>query len=245
MFFGYKMTLRCFAKAFQPGKLTLTLLRQCSSASHSLKSESGGSSVVKENSFQPSSLDIPPVLFIAKFNRLIEISEFSRSLPHQQLQQLDATKEEGSLSGGSDDRDDRFVESNWSPQSLTQNKIKFILDQVRRNKTFDSLSEKLQECPGPLFESPPKAIGIDYVRDHLFADEEKIKAKSDGVVLQPPKSSASEDGDLLHWASTKLDLRRLPTYYMMLSKFRLTLLVNLLLKISLQALYVVTFALRF
>lgn len=216
------MTSLCLAKAFQPGKLTLTWLRQCSSASYSLKAESGGSSVVKENSFQPSSLDIPPVLFIAKYNRLIEIGEFSRSLPHQL--QPDVTKEDGALRPpGLDERDDRSVESNWSPQSLTQNKIKFILEAVRHTKTFESLAEKLQECPGPLFETPPKAIGVDYVRDHLFADEEKIRVKSDGVVLQPTKTS--EDGELLHWTSTKLDLRRLPTYYMMLSKFRLTLLV--------------------
>jgi hypothetical protein len=78
------MTTLCIAKAFQPGKLALTWLRYCSSVSP-LKSEAGGSTLIKENSFHQSSLDIPPVLFIAKYNRLIETADFSKSISQPQL----------------------------------------------------------------------------------------------------------------------------------------------------------------
>jgi hypothetical protein len=118
-------------------------------------------------------------------------------------------------------------ESNWSPHSITQTKINFIVEAVQHTKTYESLAERLKECPVALFETPPKAIGVDYVRDHMFTDEEKILTKSDIVRLQK-KSGVTDDGDLLHWMSTKLDLNKLPTYYMMLSKFRLTLLVILM-----------------
>lgn len=211
------MTAMCITKVYQPGKWTLSCLRYCSSVSHLFKTEAGGSTVVKETSVQTHSLDVPPVLFIAKYNRLIETTDFSKTL-------APAVSKEQTIP----EREERLEESNWSPQSLTHKKLKFILEAVQHTKTFESLSERLKECPLALFEAPPKAVGVDYVRDHLFADEEQISndgQKSDGLVLKKEASAAKGD-DLLHWTSAKLDLRKLPTYYMMLSKFRLTLLVR-------------------
>ena len=197
--------------------MTLGWLRYCSSVSHSFKTEAaGGSTIVREPLIQTSSLDFPPVLFIAKYNRLIDTADFSKTITPLVSAEHHPEIEE------------KFEESNWSPQSLTQKKVKFILEAVQHTKTFESLSERLKECPSALFETPPKAVGVDYVRDHLFVDEEHISnnaRKSDGLVLK--ESSVTEADDLLHWTSVKLDLRKLPTYYMMLSKFRLTLLVNI------------------
>ena len=131
---SFKMTTLCFAKAYHPGKLTFSSLRHCSSISQSLKTEAGGSTVIKE-SYSPSvSLDIPPVLFIAKYNRLIETSDFSKTAPpnqpkedinqetlhqqqHQQHQQQLQQQQQN-------EKEDRFEENNWSPQSLTQRKIR-------------------------------------------------------------------------------------------------------------------------
>jgi len=110
---------------------------------------------------------------------------------------------------------------------LTQRKIKFILDAVKQTKTFEGLFERLIECPVALFEVPAKASGSNRVRDQEFIDEEKVRIRSatdptNSLVL---KAKIDSDEELLQWTKTKLDLRKLPTYYMMLSKFRLTMLV--------------------
>ena len=55
-------------------------------------------------------------------------------------------------------------------------------------------------------------------------DEEKVeKRRSTAATVRIVKN---EEAELLQWADTKLDLRRLPSYYLMLSKSRLTLLVS-------------------
>ena len=114
-----------------------------------------------------------------------------------------------------------------SPQSLTQRKIKFILDSVKQTKTFEGLFERLIECPVALFEVPAKASGSNRVHDHEFIDEEKVRTRSatDPTSSLVLKAKMDSDEELLQWTKTKLDLRKLPTYYMMLSKFRLTMLV--------------------
>ena len=105
---------------------------------------------------------------------------------------------------------------------MTQRKIRFILDSVKNTKTFESLFERLIDCPVALFEAPPKALGSSRVRDQEFIDDERIEPKSsETLVLQ------NETEELLQWTKAKLDLRKLPTYYLMLSKFRLSMLVGL------------------
>ena len=107
---------------------------------------------------------------------------------------------------------------------MTQRKIKFILDSVKNTKTFESLFQRLIDCPVALFEAPPKAVGSSRVRDHEFIDDVKINPdpkSSETLVLQGQNDSE----DLLQWTKTKLDVRKLPTYYLMLSKFRLSMLV--------------------
>jgi hypothetical protein len=109
---------------------------------------------------------------------------------------------------------------------LTQRKIKFILDSVKNTKTFESLFERLIDCPVALFEAPPKVVGSSRVRDQEFIDEERIRLepkRSETLVLQ----TQNETEELLQWTKTKLDFRKLPTYYLMLSKFRLSMLVGL------------------
>ena len=103
------MTL-CFSKVYQPGKLTLSsCLRHCSSISRpqtSEKPEPGGSTVLKETSHHSVSLSIPPVLFIAKYNRLIETSDFGKAIPHPKDNSETFQKPQNEL-------DDRLEANNW------------------------------------------------------------------------------------------------------------------------------------
>jgi hypothetical protein len=98
---------------------------------------------------------------------------------------------------------------------------------VKQTKTFEGLFERLIECPVALFEVPAKASGSNRIKDHEFIDEEKVRIRSDPTSSLVLKAKIDADEELLQWTKTKLDLRKLPTYYMMLSKFRLTMLVSL------------------
>ena len=106
----------CFTKVYQPGKL-LTLsscFRHCSSFSQPLKTEPGGSTVLKESTRHPGgvSLSIPPVLFIAKYNRLIETSNFGRASPTTTT--TPHSKENNPiLQQDHNELDDRLEANNW------------------------------------------------------------------------------------------------------------------------------------
>jgi hypothetical protein len=129
--FPLKMITLCFSKAYHPGKLTFSCLRHCSSISTSLKTEAGGSTVLKESSsrYSPSvSLDIPPVLFIAKYNRLLETSDFAKTAPpyqpKEETSQQASQQQQEQEQQAENKKEDRHEENNWSPESLTQRKIR-------------------------------------------------------------------------------------------------------------------------
>ena len=62
--------------------------------------------MLKETSQHSVSLSIPPVLFIAKYNRLIETSDFVRATPYPGEKSENFGKEQ-------DELDDRLEANNW------------------------------------------------------------------------------------------------------------------------------------
>lgn len=193
-----------FARVCHSGKVALPGFRLCSTRPLKLSQES------QDGAGIPGPLDVPPVLFIAKYNRLIETSRFPSVLP----------KESSALPREENRENLELI--NWSPETLTQKKIKFILDAVKQTRTFEGLFERLNIGQQALFETSPKATLGNRVKDYEFKDTESVVGQKEAPCI----IEKVDDVELLQWTSTKLDIRKLGTYYMMLSKFRLTLLVS-------------------
>lgn len=140
--------------------------------------------------------DTPPVLFIRKYGEVID------------------TKDIVFHNGASE------LEKTITPQTLNHRKIKYILDAVKQTKTFEKLSENLKKKPDPVL-SPATSEG-KIITPSVFHD-------SDFEVIKPARPQVriprSFEGEQLEWQTTQLDLRKLPSFYMMLAKSRLTLLV--------------------
>ena len=147
-------------------------------------------------------LDEPPVLFIRKYEQFLDTKNM---VFRDELSDMEKC---GTI----------------TPSSLTSEKIKFIQSAVKTSHTFKQLTEALekQKQPEPL-NAPPTAVTT---QKSVFVD-------SDFEVIKPESSSSANKLSLakyeteLEWASSKLDLSKLPSHYLMLSKSRLTLLVCL------------------
>ena len=145
--------------------------------------------------------DEPPVLFIKKYEEFIDIKDI---VVRDELSDMEKN---GTL----------------TPNSLTYEKIKFIQSAVKTSHTIKQFTAALEKQPEPLH-APATAVTTQ-TQKSVFVD-------SDFEVIKPDKSNNSKlsltkyDTEL-EWASSKLDLSKLPSHYLMLSKSRLTLLVCL------------------
>ncbi len=106
---------------------------------------------------------------------------------------------------------ERFKAKDEDFASNTTKKVKFILEAVKKAPTYERLVEALSERPTATRFDPPTIIN----------DENVSEASSRTVHIE-----TDEEAELLQWSSTELDVKKLPSYYMMLSKSRLTLLVS-------------------
>ena len=146
--------------------------------------------------------DEPPVLFIKKYEEFIDIKNI---VVRDELSDMEKN---GTL----------------TPNSLTYEKIKFIQSAVKTSHTIKQFTAALEKQPEPLH-APATAVTTQ-TQKSVFVD-------SDFEVIKPDKSGSSGKLSLtkydteLEWASSKLDLSKLPSHYLMLSKSRLTLLVCL------------------
>jgi protoheme IX farnesyltransferase len=146
-------------------------------------------------------LSTPPVLFIKKYQVYIDTQELEVR----------------------DELSDLAKRGQMTPQSLTQQKVQYIVDAVRQTQTMEKLAERLRRQPEPL-QAP--ATTTAKAERSVFVD-------SDFEVIRP--AERPEEGRLnimkyeteLEWKQMRLDLRQLGGHYLMLSKSRLTLLVCL------------------
>jgi len=131
--------------------------------------------------------DTPPVLFIRKYGEIIDTKDV---VFHE--------------------KEDR---RNVTLQTLTNKKIKYILDAVDNTKTLENLKETLNNPPSSSTEHGKSA------KRSVFADSdvENVAVADKAVKLTPDTT--------VDWYSTRLDVTKLPNHYLMLSKSRLTLLV--------------------
>ena len=103
------------------------------------------------------------------------------------------------------------------PNTVLQKQLKLVLNAVKHTKSYEKLLQTLKEKPEPLFEPPLNSKSNFYLET-----EESIRKKSDKSEL---KLAEDPEAELLTWTSSKLNVSKLPAYYLSLSKSRLTLLV--------------------
>jgi len=144
-------------------------------------------------------LDQPPVLFIRKYEEVIDTKDI---IVRDELSDLE---KRGVL----------------TPQSLTQQKVKYIQEAVRQTKTLEMLKEKLKKQPEPILTPKSKVTS-----------ERSVFMDSDFEIIHPKekdsgKLSLAKYETELEWSISKIELSKLPQHYLMLSKSRLTLLVCL------------------
>jgi len=145
--------------------------------------------------------DTPPVLFIKKYGEVIDTKDIVFNHGVSEL------------------------EKSITPQTLTQRKIKYILDAVKHTKTFEKLSENLKKQPEPVLANAPIApvTSTGKVKTpSVFLDSDFEVIKPVRPLVRIPRSL---EGELLEWQTSKLDVRKLPAFYLQLAKSRLTLLV--------------------
>jgi hypothetical protein len=161
----------------------------------------------------PPDHESPPVIFVAKYGRLIDTRFIAAAAveDHKKPDELSDLEKRTDFAGRSD----------------AARRAKAVMDAVAKTKSYATLVELLKEKPQPLFESPvqttsgPSAAAASQVNmSNMFVLEDEEKRK--GLKLEK-----DEEAELLQWTDTQLDLRRLPAYYLMLSKSRLTLLVTI------------------
>ena len=160
---------------------------------------------------ESANLNDPPVLFIQKYERLVDIVHVGNS------------DNQPKISSKPDVPSDLEKDTSLYDETLTQRKIKFVLKMVKKSKSFESLVSNLKEKPEPLFSPPVTPSNSSGMRESIFVDEEVIR--NVGNKQNEIHLTTDESADLLKWSDTKLNVRKLPTYYMMLAKSRLTLLV--------------------
>jgi len=145
-------------------------------------------------------LSEPPVLFIGKYQRAIDTRELELR----------------------DELSDIAKKGKMTPESLTHQKVQYILEAVRQTSTIETLADRLRKEPEPL-QAPPTAT----------ATERSVFVDSDFEVVRPVVRR--EAGRLqikkfeteLEWKAVKVEAGQLGNHYLMLSKSRLTLLVCL------------------
>jgi hypothetical protein len=150
---------------------------------------------------QSVGLDLPPVLFIAKYNQVVDMAHL-RIAPDM---------------GNEFEVDDmETFPVKLEPSSLTRKKIDFILTRLKSTTTYKSVTSIMQNktTGEPLDFSAANNGSIQY------CDVEPVKMKDVTTVTLDQK-------DPLLWYDTAIDVKQLPRHYLMLSKSRLTLLVCL------------------
>jgi len=142
--------------------------------------------------------DTPPVLFIKKYEEVIDTKDI---VVRDELSDMEKC---GTI----------------TPSGLTVQKIKIIQDAVNKSETIKQLKEALKKQPEALHApqaavTTPRSVFID-------SDFEVIKEKPTEGRLSLKKYETE-----LEWSTSKVELSKLSSQYLMLSKSRLTLLVCL------------------
>jgi len=142
--------------------------------------------------------DTPPVLFIKKYEEVIDTKDI---VVRDELSDMEKC---GTI----------------TPSGLTVQKIKIIQDAVNKSETIKQLKEALKKQPEALHApqaavTTPRSVFID-------SDFEVIKEKPTEGRLSLKKYETE-----LEWSSSKVEVSKLSSQYLMLSKSRLTLLVCL------------------
>lgn len=150
---------------------------------------------------ESAEIDTPPVLYIAKYNRLIDTGDLTIhtgdniGLPNSQSALPSKVQDRV------DEEDIDKSEQDWTENlTLANSKNDIILRAVTETKSFEELSKVLIEQP-----------------DHIFKKELAVRTKS----LGKHRFAESEED----WKEDQIEPRKLLTYYLMLSKSRLTALV--------------------
>ncbi len=164
----------------------------------------------------PPGLDSPPLIFVAKYGRVIDTRYVGEHLPAppppRQIQdELSELEKKTDLGVGS---------------SEAARRVKMVVDAVAKTKTVEAmiarLKEKQTQPQQPLFEAgkPKTVLRLSHA---LASDDETVPERRSAA--RPTRLHQDDDAELLQWTDAKLDLRSLPSSYLMLSKSRLTLLV--------------------
>lgn len=174
--------------------------------------EKAATSSLRDASLSPAQVQswAPPAIFIQKYERVVDPIH----LPYLRSERTHLI--------------DR-PEDNATPQPHPAHEawLEAVRHHVKHSKTYETLVERLKEPPAGLFEPAVKADRSP-VPPTIFVDEEKIspdilRSGPPALALKLPTDQAALDR--LGFVPVRLNVRQLPTYYMMLSKSRLTLLV--------------------
>ena len=105
---------------------------------------------------------------------------------------------------------------------MTHKKIKYILDAVNSTETVDELNETLKISAAST--STDDEEGTSIKKGSVFADSdvENVAVADDKAVKL---THVDFDTAAVDWYSSRVEVRKLPNYYLMLAKSRLTLLV--------------------
>lgn len=155
----------------------------------------------QQNASRPYNVDSPPVLFIAKYGRLVDTTEVNLVNNKQLIETVDK----------------ECFPTKLTEESLSHQKIQFVLNAVKHTKTYEALSERLSQPHSVAYEPPLLAPSPVVVNG-----EETVEGRDDQSRLVHLENAEVTQ---IQWSDMRLDLRKLPTYYLMLSKSRLTALV--------------------
>lgn len=144
--------------------------------------------------------DSPPVIYIAKYNRLIDTANLTALDVNKNEDSIDAvpsnsTEKESTEENKIDELEKEIV----STQTLTHSTNEAILKAVNETRSFEDLSKRLVSQP-----------------NCILTNQVPVKATS----LRKKPFIIEED-----WKEDHLEPRKLLNYYLMLSKSRLTALV--------------------
>lgn len=152
----------------------------------------------QEDAVSDLQMDAPPVLFIRKYQKTLDTRDLVAK----------------------DELSDLEKRGKITPQSLTQQKVRYIIEAVQQTQTMEKFTEKLRKQPDPI-QSPATAV----------SSERSVFLDSDFEVIRPVAKAGqlniAKYESELEWSKMAVDLRQLGNHYLMLSKSRLTLLVCL------------------
>ena len=144
-------------------------------------------------------LDEPPLLFVKKHSCIVDVRAIR--LPEPPPEETSS--------------------------ATVKRKIRMVQEAAAAADTLDSLAVKLTSLASqrealPTTTTPFPPVVSSSIGENAFVDEDIVR---NSRLTMSADHQEENDGDLLNWTDTRLEVRKLPGYYLSLSKSRLTTMV--------------------